>query len=200
MSQLNLKFISALLIVCLGITEILVFNEEVFIFVCFFIFFNLISVLAGSSISQAFFDIGAELEKGFLQTSKEAKNAISDLVLSKTSALNSIVRVSVFLKAFRNIALQKSLLSVSESFVQSCQSCNFVLNAFKSSRFESIVNPKQAFFINSKNILKNTFSKNISSLVEAKGFFVTSTPTLKSRLVDRLLSADSLSSTKGTLS
>jgi hypothetical protein len=171
MSQFNLKFISALLLLCLGVSEILVFNEEVFIFVCFFIFFNLISVLAGSSIGQAFSDIGSDLEKNFLQTSKEAKSAITDLISSKEQALNSIVRVLVFLKAFRNIALQKGLLAASQSFVHNIQDCNFALSAFKSraSKSQLLLNPvAQVFIINSRVNLKSSFLKNNRSLPVAK--------------------------------
>lgn len=166
MSQLNLKFISSLLILGLGVTEVLVFNEEVFIFICFFIFFNLISVFAGSSISQAFQDIGADLEKNFLQTSKEAKIALSGLVLSKEQALNSILRVLIFFKAFRNIAIQKGLLSASESFVQNIQACALALNAFKSHNFTGHLLPNsvaQTFIINSKHNLKQLCSKSTSS-------------------------------------
>lgn len=165
MSQFNLKLISALLILGLGITEILVFNEEVFIFVCFFIFFNLISVFAGSSISQTFQDIGNDLEKNFLQTSKAAKTAIVGLVISKEQALHSIVRVLIFLKAFRNIAIQKGLIFASESFVQNAQSCIFALSAFKARGNNSKLFPNsisQALAINSKTNLKNLYFKKNS--------------------------------------
>lgn len=167
MSQLNLKFISALIILCLGISEILVFNEEVFILICFFIFFNLISVLAGGSISQAFIDIGNDLEKSFLQTSEAAKNSITELVIAKEQALNSIVRVLIFLTAFRNVALQKGLLLASESFVGNIQICNFALNTFRSctSKSKLLPNPvAQAFSINSKNTLKSIYLKNTPTL------------------------------------
>ena len=160
MSHFNLKLISALLITCLGVTEFLVFNEEVFIFVCFFIFFNLISVFVGGSINQAFRDIGSDLEKNFLHSSKEAKVAISDLVVSKELALNSIVRVLILLKAFRNIALQKSLLSAAESFVQSCQTCNNFLVTFDSSRPVSFVHPILAFQANSIHLSVSSFLCN----------------------------------------
>lgn len=203
MSQFNLKFISALTILCLGVSEILVFNEEVFIFVCFFIFFNLISVFAGSSISQAFSDIGNDLEKSFLQTSHAAKNSITDLVYSKEQALNSVVRVLIFLKAFRNVALQKGLLLASEAFVQNVQACNFALNAFKSrtSKSELFANPvAQVFSINSKNVLKSTYSRGNSTSSVLKSFFVAPKPKSKSRLVDRLLCSGFLSSTKSILS
>ena len=203
MSQFNLKFISALIILCLGVSEILVFNEEVFIFVCFFIFFNLISVFAGGSISQAFSDVGNDLEKSFLQTSRAAKNSITNLVSSKQQALNSIVRVLIFLKAFRSVALQKGLLLASESFVQNSQTCNFALNAFKSrtSKSELLANPiAQVFSINSKIALKSIYAGDNSSFPVSKIFFIAPKPKSKSRLVDRLLSSGLLSSTKSTLS
>jgi hypothetical protein len=203
MSQFNLKFISALIILCLGVSEVLVFNEEVFIFVCFFIFFNLISAFAGSSISQAFNDIGFDLEKTFLQTSRAAKDSITDLVFSKEQALNSVVRVLIFLKAFRNIALQKGLLLASESFVQNTQACIFALNAFKSrtSKSELSANPiAQVFSINSKNVLKSIYLKENFTSSVSKGFFVAPKPKSNSRLVDRLLCSGFLSSTKSTLS
>ena len=203
MSQFNLKFISALIILCLGVSEILVFNEEVFIFVCFFIFFNLISVFAGSSISQAFSDIGNDLEKSFLQTSRAAKNSITDLVSSKEQALSSIVRVLIFLKAFRNVALQKGLILASESFVQNIQACNFALNAFKSrtSKSELFANPiAQVFSINSKSALKSIHLRDSSTFTLSKSFFVAPKPKSKARLVDRLLCSGLLSSTKSTLS
>lgn len=202
MSQFNLKFISALIILCLGVSEILVFNEEVFIFVCFFIFFNLISVFAGGSISQAFNDIGNDLEKSFLQTSRAAKDSITDLVSSKEQALSSIVRVLIFLKAFRNVALQKGLLLASESFVQNVQACNFALNAFKSrtSKSELFANPiAQVFSINSKNALKSMYLRDSSVFPVSKSFFVAPKPKSKSRLVDRLLCSGLLSSAKSTL-
>jgi hypothetical protein len=179
MSQFNLKFISALIILCLGVSEILVFNEEVFIFLCFFIFFNLISVLAGGSIRQAFNDISDDLEKSFLQTSRAAKNSITDLVSSKEQALNSIVRVLIFLKAFRNVALQKGLLLASESFVQNVQACNFALNAFKSrtSKSELFANPiAQVFSINSKSALKSIYLRGVSTLPVPKSSFVAQKP------------------------
>jgi hypothetical protein len=203
MSQFNLKFISALLIIGLGVTEILVFNEEVFIFVCFFIFFNLISVFAGNSISQTFQDIGNDLEKNFLQTSKEAKTAIASLVLSKEQALHSIVRVLIFLKAFRNIAVQKGMLCASESFVQNAQFCAFALNAFKArgSKNELFSNPvAQALVINSKCILKGLYLKTAPSFSVAKGFLVSPKPKQKARLVDRLLGYGLLSGSKSMLS
>jgi hypothetical protein len=203
MSQFNLKFISALIILCLGVSEILVFNEEVFIFVCFFIFFNLISVFAGGSISQAFSDIGNDLEKSFLQTSRAAKNSITDLVFSKEQALSSIVRVLVFLKAFRNVALQKGLLSASESFVQNVQACNFALNAFKSrtSKSELFANPiSQVFSINSKSALKSIYLRKSFSLHRNQMIIPLFQSLSKSRLIDRLLCSGLLSSTKATLS
>ena len=203
MSQFNLKFISALIILCLGVSEILVFNEEVFIFVCFFIFFNLISVFAGGSISQAFSDIGNDLEKSFLQTSRAAKNSITDLVFSKEQALSSIVRVLVFLKAFRNVALQKGLLSASESFVQNVQACNFALNAFKSrtSKSELFANPiSQVFSINSKSALKSIYLRKSFSLHQNQMIIPLFQSLSKSRLIDRLLCSGLLSSTKATQS
>nr|YP_010127217.1 ATP synthase F0 subunit b [Diacronema viridis]QPO84601.1 ATP synthase F0 subunit b [Diacronema viridis]QPO84621.1 ATP synthase F0 subunit b [Diacronema viridis] len=204
MSQFNLKLISALIILGLGITEILVFNEEVFIFVCFFIFFNLISISAGSSISQIFQDIGNDLEKNFLQTSKEAKTAIASLVLSKEQALHSIVRVLIFLKAFRNIAVQKGMLLASESFVQNTQSCASALNAFQtrsSSDIHYLSNSvAQAFIINSKSALTSLHSKSGSPFSVVKGFSVSSKPKQKARLVDRLLGHGFLSASKSTLS
>lgn len=203
MSQFNLKFISALIILGLGITEILVFNEEVFIFVCFFIFFNLISVLAGSSISQTFQDVGNDLEKNFLQTSKEAKMAIASLILSKEQALHSIVRVLIFLKAFRNIAVQKGMLLASESFVQNTQSCASALNAFqiRSSDAHYLSNSvAQAFIINSKCALTSLHSKSGSPFSVVNGFSVSPKPKQKARLVDRLLGHGFLSVSKSTLS
>jgi hypothetical protein len=203
MSQFNLKFISSLLILALGVTEILVFNEEVFIFVCFFIFFNLISVFAGGSLSQAFQDVGSDLEKNFLQTSQEAKATISALVLSKAQALGSIARVFVFLKAFRNVAVQKSLLFASESFVQNVHFCFIALNAFKSRSLESSFssNPvAQAFAINSKRSLKSFYLKRFSFSSVAKGVFVAPKPKQQGHFVDRLLSVGFLSASKITLS
>jgi len=201
MSQFNLKYISSLLILGLGVTEILVFNEEVFIFVCFFIFFNLISVFAGSSINQAFQDIGQDLEKNFLQTSKEAKIALSSLVLSKEQALNSVLRVLIFFKAFRNIAIQKGLLSASDSFVQNVEVCDSTLCTFRSfSTYRYVFNPvDQILLINSKYTLKQLYSKSLSSPFTAKSLFASSKPGHKARLLDRLLGAGFLSSPKATL-
>lgn len=211
MSQFNLKFISALIILCLGVSEILVFNEEVFIFVCFFIFFNLISVFAGGSISQAFSDIGNDLEKSFLQTSRAAKNSITDLVSSKEQALSSIVRVLIFLKAFRNVALQKGLLSASESYVQNAQACNFALNAFKSPTSNSSLlsnSIEHVLAINSRTALKSVHYKDYTTAPDSRGIFIIPSfhsartrlgiidsllcsglvpSTLRSRLVDRIL-------------
>lgn len=203
MSQFNLKFISALLILGLGVTEILVFNEEVFIFICFFIFFNLISVFAGNSIGQTFQDISNDLEKSFLHSSKEAKTAISSLVLSKEQALYSIVRVLIFLKAFRNIAVQKGMLSASESFVQNMQSCIFALNAFKTqgSKNELLPNPiSQTLAINARNTLKGFYPAEDFAVSAAKGLFVGPKPKQKARVADRLLSSGLLSSSKTMLS
>jgi hypothetical protein len=202
MSQFNLKFISALLILGLGVTEILVFNEEVFIFVCFFIFFNLISVFAGNSISQSFQEISTDLEKNFLHTSKEAKTAISGLVLSKEQALYSIVRVLIFLKAFRNIALQKGMLSASESFVQNVQSCVFALNAFKTqaSKNELFPNPiTQTLAINAQSTLKSFYRAEGSTFSAAKAIFAGPYPKQKVGVADRLLSSGLLSSSKTML-
>ena len=201
MSQFNLKSIFALLLICLGVSEILVFNEEVFIFVCFFIFFNLISVFAGSSISQAFSDIGSDLEKNFLQVSKSAKNAIVNLAFSKKQALSSIVRVLIFFKAFRNIAVQKGLLSATESFVQNARACTFALNTFKShvSKSESFSNPiVQVFAVNARQTLKATYFKTIPAFSVSRGFSIA--PQTKSHSVDYLLSSGLLSVTKSTLS
>ena len=200
MSQFNLKFIFALLLVCLGVSEILVFNEEVFIFVCFFIFFNLISVFAGGSINQVFSDIESDLEKNFLQASKSAKNAIVDLALGKKQALNSIVRVLIFFKAFRNIAVQKGLLSATESFVQNARACTFALNTFKLrvSKDESFPSPvAQVFTVNARRTLGILHFKNVPALSVFKSFLIS--PKSKSRSIDCLLNAGLLSVTKSTL-
>nr|ADW83087.1 ATP synthase F0 subunit b [Diacronema lutheri]QHD45383.1 ATP synthase F0 subunit b [Pavlova sp. NIVA-4/92] len=202
MSQFNLKFIFSLLILGLGVTEILVFNEEVFIFVCFFIFFNLISVFAGNSIRQAFQDISGDLERNFLQISKEAKVALSKLVFSKGQALNSMLRVLVFFKAFRNIAIQKGLLSASESFVQNIQTCRLALTAFKSrSEVANFFSDPvaQTFVINAKYSLKHFYTQSPFSYSAAKSSLVSTGPKHKARLVDRLLITGFLSSPKATL-
>lgn len=199
MSQLNLKFIAAFLIFCFSLTELLVFNEEVFLFVCFFVFFNAVSTFGGSSVKQAFQDIGEEFEKSYLYASKEAKTGISELIVKKTLALQSIDHVVVFLNAFSRIVVQKSLINVSNSFYEKTQICLLALQAFKSSKSSAIglADPiSQVFAINAKAQLKASSDKNASL---ARMVLASSTPKSKSRLVDRLLSQGLLSPVSSSL-
>lgn len=198
MSHLNLKFIAAFLIICFSLTEILVFNEEVFLFVCFFVFFNAVSTFGGSSIKQAFQDIGEEFEKNYLHASREAKSGISDLILRKKLALQSIDRVLVFLNAFSRIVLQKSLINVSHSFYEKSQVCVLALQAFKTSKVSvSMVDPiSQVFSINAKSKLALTDSSDITV---ARAVLIAPKPKSNSRLADRLLSQGLLTPVSSSL-
>jgi len=188
MSQLNLKFVAAVLIFCFSLTELIVFNEEVFLFVCFFIFFNAVSTFGGESIKQSFQEIGEDIEKTFLAASKKAKFGISELIIKKSLANDSIDRVLVFLKAFKIIILQRTILSVWKAHSGEVKFCTSILKLFEAAVLEarnsSSVSVDQIFAINAKTLLKSTSSTSSDSRV----FFASPKPKNASRLADRLLS------------
>lgn len=201
MSLLNSKTLSALFILFLSVVEFLVFNEEVFIFLCFFVFFTVVSAFAGSSIDQAFKDISLDLEKSFLLASKEAKISTSGLISRKVSALSTLTRSFVLLKAFRNLALQKSLLFASDAFSRNLSVCRFALSAFNASNLRYNLfshSVSHAFAIESSHNLKAFWSEE-SALTLSKSLFVAPTSKLRSRAVDRLLSVGFSSSLKVVL-
>lgn len=173
MPHFNLKFTASLLILCFGFVEFLVFNEEVFIFICFFIFFNLITLLAGQSIRQIFQETGSNLEKNFLHASNESYEGLSNLAIIKKQAITSILRVLVFFKAFKNIAIQKGLLVAVESYVQSLRFCTLALDAFDSygkTSNASLDVITQTLNINSKAGLKEFYLID-ASISSPKKFF-----------------------------
>lgn len=126
MSALNMKIFGALLIFFLSLTEFIVYNEEVFLFVCFFIFFNAVASAGGKAVGGTFESLGFDFEKDFVQSSQEAKEGILCLISSKKTALNTISNVILLLQTFKAVALQKSLLFILNSFVQTTK---FYLNA-----------------------------------------------------------------------
>ena len=200
-SLLNSKTLSALLILFLSVVEFLVFNEEVFIFLCFFVFFTAVSAFAGSSIDQAFKDISSDLEKSFLLASKEAKISTSSLISRKVSALSTLARAFVFLKAFRNLALQKSLLFASDAFSRNLSICRLALGAFNSSNLRYNLfshSVSHAFAIDSSHNLKTLWSQ-APAITLSKSLFVGPKSKLRCRVVDRLLSLGVSSSLKVVL-
>lgn len=139
MLALNFKILGALAILVLSLTEFLVFNEEVFLFVCFFIFFNVCASLGGKALGDSFQSIGYEFEKDFLQSSQQAKAAVLLLSSSKKNVLKTVSRVVYFLHIFKFIALQKSTLCVLNSFVQASRFYTSALSVFGSNRSQESI-------------------------------------------------------------
>jgi hypothetical protein len=160
MPQISLKYIFTLLILCLGFSEHLVFNEEVFIFICFFFFFNIISVLASSLINQTFQEIGKGFSESFLKTSKDAKKSITFLIISKEQAFNSLLRVIVLLKIFRKSSIQQDLAISHFNFSDFTITLSFILSHIRFfSKTTYVLNFLQAHFMNAKKKLKSLHSK-----------------------------------------
>jgi hypothetical protein len=150
----NLKSIFSLVVFCLVFSELLIYNEEIFILICFFIFFNIIFILAGRSLSDTFETLSSSFEKDFISNSIASKKFIFFHILGKKQAFEAISRTFIVLNVFRNNSVQKELLllySCYLTFVITSTQVLFYLTGLYKLHFMTFF---QIYIMNSKNNLK----------------------------------------------
>lgn len=162
MSAINIKFFGAIVILVLSLTEFIVYNEEVFLFVCFFVFFNAVASSGGKALGNTFESMGLDFEKEFVVSAQQTKISITSLVSSKKIGFNTVSHVTLLLQVFKAVILQKSLLSVLHSYVRKFRFYNSALSALSmsSSLSNFAYSSELIFSILSKKHVNSIFSSS----------------------------------------